>query len=102
MVALEGAAEVRGLGVAELRGDDLHRVAGGEEAGGGGHALALEPFARGAAEFALAAAFELAHGDFQKLRGGLQVVTGALGERTPERLGGLLGTVYAAAGHGPV
>lgn len=92
-MALEVAAEVRRLGVAELRGDGLDRLAGGEVLGGGGHALALEPLARGMAEVALAEAFERAPGNAQQLRGDGGIPLRALGERAPEGLVAFLGGV---------
>ena len=99
-VALEVAAEVRGLGVAQLHRDDLHGLAGGEESGGGGHALALKPFAGRAAEVALAEAFELAQGEAEVAGGGGDVPLGALGEGAPKCFDGRGGGFEAAAGHG--
>lgn len=71
-----------------MQGDDLHGLALGEEPGGVGHPFPVEPFAGGAAQFALAETLELAHGDAEQLRGGLEIVARALGEGPPMLLGG--------------
>lgn len=100
-VALEGAGEVGGISVAQLKGGGLGGPAGGEELRGAGHALALEDFAQRDAERAAAVALKLAQGDLQQPGGDSGIVISTRGQFAPGLLGGEHIGGISMAGHEP-
>jgi hypothetical protein len=86
VVLLELAAEVGGLGVAELEGDFFDGIGLAQEDLGGDHALFIEPVLRGAAEGGLGVALELAQGDAAELGHADGAEPGLAGQTQPSAL----------------